>query len=418
MRASSYPKAFLGLIGLLVAAPTGAVVVDNLYRAEVAVAGKGEEAREQGFREALERVIVRVAGREDVLDGDELEPLLEDPARLVQQYQYSPIDRDASGTGEGNDTADGLSGEADGDDADSEAPTHRLQVTFAASRVDEALDERGVTIWGSQRPEILLWLAVDEGQRRYIVSADGDSPIQQRLASAAERRGLPLLLPLMDTDDRRRVDFVDIKGEFFDAVREASNRYRAENLLVGYIERRGGEWTGQWHLLGIGERRTWRDTASARADVVDAGVGGTTRRIAAAFAGRAGEVQPIDLHVRGVGDLAAYAEVSSYLESLARVESVAVASVAPVEAVFRVTVQGQIAQLERAITLGDTLQAVERARESGGALAAGDDVTDATGARERVDTDEGLGEGSSTGGSRMPARQRAPVPKLVYQLAR
>ncbi len=416
MRPSSSPMALVALVGLLLASPAAAVVVDNLYRAEVEVAGKGEQAREKGFRDALERVIVRLAGRDDVLDDDELESLLEDPARFVQQYQYTPIDREPAETGESNDGADGSDGE--GDDADSEPPSHRLQVTFAASRVDDALDERGVTVWGRQRPEILVWLAVDDGQRRYIVSADGDSRVQHQLARAAERRGLPLLLPLMDTGDRQLVDFVDIKGGFFDTVREASARYRAENLLVGYIERRGGDWSGQWHLLGIGERRAWRDTASVRGDVVEAGVAGTTQRIAAAFAGRAGEIQPVDLRVQGVGNLGAYAKVSSYLEGLARVESVAVAGVGPVEAVFRVEVQGQIAQLERAITLGDTLRSLERARDAGGALAAGDDATRAIGEGDPPDADDGFGEGASSGGARMPARQRAPIPELVYQLAR
>ncbi len=411
MRPSCYRSALLGLLALFSVSPAGGVVVDNLYRAEVEVVGKGEEARDEGFRKALERVIVRVAGRDDVLDDDELEAMLADPARFVQQFQYTPIERDDADSG-AEEPTDGAS-DADGDAASAdEPPTHRLQVTFAGSRVDQALDEGGVTVWGRQRPEILVWLAVDDGERRYIVSADGETRVQDQLAGAAKRRGLPLLLPLMDTDDRRLVDFVDIKGGFFDAVREASARYRAENLLIGYIERRGTDWTGQWHLLGVGDRRTWRDTSSARAAVLEAGVAGTTRRIAAAFAGRAGEIQPVHLRVRGVADLTAYASISSYLEGLARVDSAAVDRLGPTEAVFRVEVQGQIAQLERAITLGGTLRAVERARDSGGTRAAGaDDEASAA-------DDRGFDEIGLPSDSRMPARQRAPIPELVYQLDR
>jgi len=386
MRRCPLVPCLIGLLVALAASPAGAVAVDDLYSVRVEVVGKGEQARRDGFQEGLERVLVRVTGRDRVLDDDGVEALLDEPAHFVQQYRYRPID--------------------DADAAnDQETPSHHLEVTFARSRVDSALDERGITVWGTQRPELLVWLAVDDGQRRYIVSADGNSRVQDQLAAAAQRRGLPLLLPLMDADDRQSLDFRDIKGGFFDTVRAASARYRAENLLVGYIERRGGQWSGQWHLLGIGERRTWRERAGWRSAVVDAGVAGSTERIAAAFAGGAGAIQRVRLRIRGVADLGAYAAVGDYLQGLARVQSVAVERVGPVEAVFRVNVQGQIAQLERAIRLGDTLRSVQRERDSGAGVVAGAEAGD-----------QGAGDVSTP--SVMPARQREPIPELVYELAR
>ena len=54
------PLRCLSLVGLLLAClamPAGAVTVENLHTARVEVAGKGEEARRTGFREALERVL-------------------------------------------------------------------------------------------------------------------------------------------------------------------------------------------------------------------------------------------------------------------------------------------------------------------------------------------------------------------------
>ncbi|PSQ91156.1 MAG: hypothetical protein BRD57_05125, partial [Proteobacteria bacterium SW_6_67_9] len=302
---------------MLAASPAGAVAVDDLYSVRVEVVGKGEQARRDGFQEGLQRVLVRVTGRDRVLDDDGVEALLDEPAHFVQQYRYRPID----GAGEAG---------ADGDDSDADAAN----------------------------------------------DPDGNSRVQDQLAAAAQRRGLPLLLPLMDADDRQSLDFRDIKGGFFDTVRAASARYRAENLLVGYIERRDGQWSGQWHLLGIGERRTWRERAGWRSAVVDAGVAGSTERIAAAFAGGAGAIQRVRLRIRGVADLGAYAAVGDYLQGLARVQSVAVERVGPVEAVFRVNVQGQIAQLERAIRLGDTLRSVQRERDSGAGVVAGAEAGD------------------------------------------
>lgn len=429
--------AVAGIVALLGMPGAGAVTVENLYTAEVEVSGKGPEPRKKGFQAALERVILRVTGSEDVVARDNVQQLLQQPERFVQQYSYSRLEQeraDASAEddsdGEAITALDDQGGESSGDGEGSSSaqepkdqPTHRLRVTFAASRLDGALNERDVPVWGRQRPEILVWLAVDDGRQRYIVSADGDSAVRQTLGRAAERRGLPLLLPLMDTADRGRVDFIDIKGGFFDAVRSASARYRAQNMLVGYIERRGGRWHGNWHLLGIGDRRTWQTESATRDAVVVAGVAGSTERIAAAFAGREGEIQPVHLRIHGIGDISAYARVASYLEGLARVQLAEVVEVRPGQALFRVETKGRVAQLERAIALGDTLRPQARSRESGAVQSAGvqqEPTSTSTGARSGSggdgSTDTGGLDASAMGGSRMPARQRAPVPELVYRL--
>lgn len=336
---------------MLAAAPAFAVTVDDLYEASVEVAGKGAEARTEGFRRALEDVLIRVSGSSAVLSNPDIEGLLEAPERFVQQYRYEALEPD-------EDAADDA--EAAGPDPGDPEPTHRLEVSFTGARVEDALRERGVIVWGRQRPEVLVWLAVDDGREREIVAADSSSPAHRELMAQARARGLPLLLPLLDVSDRSRLEFVDISGGFLDAVERASDRYRAEAVLVGYLQRGGGGWQADWNLLGVGERHSWSARASALEGAIGSGVHGTTDRLAAALAGRTGERTALRVRVQAVESLDDYARVSNYLQSLVRVHSAHVTRVAPREAVFAVDLQGRAEDLERTIALGDTLIEVEQ----------------------------------------------------------
>ncbi|MDZ7748779.1 MAG: DUF2066 domain-containing protein [Halofilum sp. (in: g-proteobacteria)] len=408
----------LGAVLAAVALPGAAVTVDGLHNARVEVAGKGEEARTAGFRAALERVLVRISGSSAVASNPDVEPLLENAARYVQQYSYEALPEPEAGDGgadTGAETGTATAGDADATTGDAEAagaadadadkpqtPTHRLVVTFAGAPIERALAERGIVVWGEQRPEVLLWLAVDDGRERYLVSADGDSEAYQLLSEVAARRGLPVVLPLLDMTDRQRIEFVDIRGGFFDAVRSASERYRAETLLVGYLERRDGRWAGDWNLLGLGDRRAWRVSGADLEAALTGGVGGTTERMAAALAGQGGERNSVHLRVRALGDLGAYARVARYLESLVRVRSAEVVGVRPDEAVFRLVIRGRVEELERTIALGNMLEAAPAApTPSFGAAAPGspeaDAATDASaGGADRSEAATGDSDGAGT----------------------
>lgn len=364
------------LLGM--ATPVGAVTVDGLYRAEVDVSGKGDEARAEGFRRALERVLVKVSGSSAVGSNPDVQELLESPERFVQEFRYEPVE------------------DTEGETGDSDRPSHHLLVQFAQRRIDNALRQRGIVVWDGQRPQLLVWLAVDNGEQRLVVSSDDESRARQQLQQRASERGLPVMLPLMDMTDRSRVEYVDIQGGFLDAVRSASDRYRPTALLVGHVQPQGGQWVGSWNLMGVGERDSWRSNGGELSAAVASGVDGATDRVAGAFAGRGEQSRELHLRVTEIDGLEAYARVSEYLSSLVRVRSVRVVQLQPRELVFRITMNGQTEDLERAITLGSTLTRVDSGDASAGDAsagttgsasdaAAGSDGTSAEQAREAID---------------------------------
>jgi hypothetical protein len=103
-----------------------------------------------------------------------------------------------------------------------------LFVSFDGEALENALRQAGQTVWGSERPLTLIWLAVDWGRgEREIISAedpqrsrdearsiDRNRLLRQRVLDIAERRGLPVAFPLLDTVDLKNISFSDIWGEF------------------------------------------------------------------------------------------------------------------------------------------------------------------------------------------------------------
>jgi|GEM_PF-236606 len=343
-----------------VAFPAAAVNVDDLYTASVKVADKGPDARAEAFRMALEQVLVKVSGNSAALSDPDLKKQLDAPAQYVQEYRYEPLDEANAAAVGGPVAGAGSSGSGDGTTKTVQA-THILKVTFAGPGIDSVLKKHGVVVWGRQRPEVLVWLAIDDGQQRYVVSSDGDTRAHRMLMRDAGARGLPVLLPLMDVTDRSRIEFVDISGGFFDAVRDASARYRSEISLVGHVHRAGGRWQADWTLLGVGDRRAWTASASGLAGAIGSGVHGVADRLAAAFAGHTGAQTALRVRVRAINSLGDYARVGSYLKSLVRVRSARVVEVHPHEAVFEVDLQGLPKDLERTVALGDMLEPVAQA---------------------------------------------------------
>jgi hypothetical protein len=392
------------LIGLLLPlANAQAVTVNDLHTATVEVIDKSEKARTAAFRKGLEQVLVKMAGSAAVLDRGGVDALLERPNGFVQRYRYEPIDDDEQ-TGTPSDAGGEDGGAAD----DADKPRFRLIVTYAGGRIEQRLEESDVVVWGEERPEVLVWLAIDDGRNRRILGTDGDSEAYRALMDAAERRALPILLPLMDMRDRERVEFVDISGGFFDTLGTASERYRGDIMLVGHLRRGGGGWRGDWTLIGAGERRAWGATADAVDTAVATGVDGATERLAAMLAGEGGERTRLSVRIDGVGTLDDYARVKEYIDGLVRIRSSSLRGIQPGELVFDLEVRGDIDEFERAVALGNVLEKVERRERSDSGDGApgnanGDSPANGDGATGDMAPDAASGqEGSGPDGASRP----------------
>jgi hypothetical protein len=324
---------------LLVSVTAHAARVDDLFQVEVAAAGRDPGSRDAALGQALRQVLVRVTGSTESLRNPSIGPLLKNPSRFAQQFRFRDIPPETPG----------------------QAEQLKLWVQFDGVALAREVREAGLPYWGSERPDVLLWLAIDNRGRRYLVSDNSGGSAARSLAQAASRRGLPLTLPLMDLEDQRAVQFTDVWGGFVGSLQEASQRYRPQVILVGKLGRSGtsGGWRGSWNLLGAGGQQSWTSHAANLEAAVEQGIGEASEWLALQYAVVATDEAVRSLLVEGVQGLEDYARVSKYLASLTPVEQVQVARVNGQEVEFSLNLNSEERNLLQVITLGRVLQAIE-----------------------------------------------------------
>lgn len=235
-------------LGALAPATVAAGEVKSLFVAEVDVRGTDDAARNAAFHDALKTVLRRLVRRESLSDPA-LRALLVEAPRYVRQFEPAPS-------------------------AGSETAPPRLRVTFAGAALLQALETRDIPAWGPQRPDVLVWLVMeDNGQRQWMVDAAPE--VTALLQRAAGDRGLPLRLPNLDAADRQTLGVDAVAGGSEEAIRDASGRHDAPAILAGRLLRKAENlWETTWHLYHGEESRVWNEKAASLPEAINAGFGG------------------------------------------------------------------------------------------------------------------------------------------------
>ena len=316
---------------LLLSAPQAAAVeVNGLYTAEVALRPEERNPQRAAYADALKAVLVRITGQEGAAEDEDLAALFPSADRYVQQFRRGPEDT--------------------------------LIVTLDGNAIENLLRSASYPVWGNDRPLTLVWLAVDRGvDGRSIISADesdvgmlnlpmaeGDRALRDRVLDAAERRGLPLLFPLMDAEDRQAVTFSDIWGGFDEALLRASRRYGATSILVGRI--RGDDFlNNRWTYFFGNEQITWNAGADTAVNLLADELASQF-----AYAGNA-PIESVALNVSGVDSVAAYGAIQRLLTGLTVIEGFQIETVAGSEVRYLIDVQGGTERLASALQFSGVL---------------------------------------------------------------
>ena len=338
MKGSILRRVLLCVLCLLAFVPgVQAARLDALFQADAPAEGRDAPARQAALEQALATVLVRITGDTAVVDSEAGRKLLRKPGRFVAQFRFNEV---PAGTPE-------------------EGPELRLWAQFDEVALTRALRELGLPYWGRVRPDVLVWLAVDDLGERFLVSDASANPLTESLHRAARQYGLPASLPLLDLQDQRVVTFSDLWGGFLGAVQKASERYRPQVVLVGRLARSGGAWSGQWSLLGAGARQNWTVRGASAEQLIQAGVAEATGLLASQYAMVASDRTSQQLMVQGIGGLEDYARVQAYLASLSPVETVQVSRVSGDEVQFSLQLNTSEQSLMRLIRLGRVLEPVQ-----------------------------------------------------------
>ena len=327
-----------GCLWLAGVAMPALAVTPPLYEAEVAVKDQSVAARGPALREALTEVLIRLSGDRDLVRQPGVAALLAQADSHVQQYGYRPAPADARDPG---------------------APW-RLRVRFDGGGLERALRDLGLPFWGGERPETLVWLAVEQPGQRQLLGETDATEVKDGLLSTARHRGLPLIFPLLDLEDRARVSFSDVWGGFLEPVLEASRRYRPQALLIGRLHQSGsGAWQASWILRLQDSEQRWSGSATEPGALAAEGMGRVADELAARFAvvdtgGAGGRLR---ITVAGVTDTGDYARLNRYLASLSALQSAQLQTLAGDRAEYLLELQGDASGFERVLTLGSVLRA-------------------------------------------------------------
>lgn len=127
-----------------------------------------------------------------------------------------------------------------------------LHVSFNEQKVNRLLRSSEFGVWSQNRPQQILWLVVDEDFSR-SVKGENDTDYADfinAIKEQADKRGVPVLFPVMDLDDQLQVSSSDLWGQFTDPIELASTRYAADNYIIAKMIKQQDGYKLNWSLYG------------------------------------------------------------------------------------------------------------------------------------------------------------------------
>ncbi len=326
---------------LALSLPVLAAQMENLYQADVVIADQSDKTRAVSIKAVMTEVLIRVTGDRSIAGNKAAAGIINRSERFLEQFQYM------------TETLPSMDASA--------LPVEelRLRASFNKQMLDQALRAEGLSVWGRQRPLLLVWLGLEEGGLQRLVGPDDISGAMNILKHQAKRRGIPLEVPSLDAEDTARLTLADIKAGFSDNILAASERYKAEAVLTGNVQQILPElWEIEWSLFVNDRVAQWRSEGPASELVLEEGFANAADTLASLYVntGVYSQESAVALSVTGIDDVRSYARVQKYLSSLDAVSRVDLRRAEGSTVTFHLLAQGGEPALAKVISLGRILK--------------------------------------------------------------
>lgn len=320
------------LLGLTLSFASEAVVVKDLYSAQVLVTDETPQALASGAREALSQVLVKISGSTAVLQNPVLASALKRSRNLVQQYAY--ISRDVN------------SGEL------------MARFEFDGAVVSNLIARSGVPLWTANRPAVLVWLVVEGPDGKQFLNSETLPAMVSLISAEFARRGVPARFPLYDLNDAALITADDVWRLDSSSLVAASQRYDVRDILAGRLAMlSNGSGMGDWSYLS-GSLRTDRSVRMGESAVfLHEGVSLVAEKMSShyAVAPTTARSKGIKVQVTGVSQYGDYTGIVSWLESLELIDYANVESIRGDTLRFNLVAQADAQQLATIIELNKQL---------------------------------------------------------------
>ncbi len=240
-----------------------ATAADDLYRAQAIVTGQGEANRIIGFASCLEDVLIKVSGAQKLAGDRRLAAYKSNAKGFVRAFSYH----------------DQMSGTPIRDEQGTRDRPYDLIVDFDEKKIDDLLRAFRLKPWLSHRPILAVFVEMQQGLKKYVVTTDADQAAIQResLLAAAARRGMTVVLP-------STAALAGINGAEFGTMTPSTlgpvaARQGGEVVLTGrlvWVDRELG-WATQWQMDWESRTRRWRVRGVTFDEAFRHGIGGAAQ---------------------------------------------------------------------------------------------------------------------------------------------
>jgi hypothetical protein len=320
------------LLLLLAVTASQAGSVRDLYSAQVPVADQSAKALSVASRQALADVVVKVSGSVEVLQYPAIKTALKKARANVQQYAYS--------------REDGPQG------------VLSARFEFDGSYVTRLVTQSGAPLWTANRPQVLVWMVVEDASGRYFVNMDTAPELAAQLLEAFSRRGVPVQLPLFDLADSAAISTEEAWRLYGPALQAASDRYDVRDIVVGRLAALStGNSVGDWSYLYSGNRIDRSVTAADAEAFMREGVSIVAEDMASRYAvvSSGADDSGVTMSVLGVASYADYAGIVAWLEGLELIDHANVERIERDQIELRLHAQADAGQLAAIIELDERL---------------------------------------------------------------
>jgi len=327
---------------LMLAPSVWAKAVSGLYDARVPVPDQQLQSRQQGAKQGFIEVLHKVSGFPVPAENEAIQRALDIADQYLYQYSYEAVEKDAW-------------------DETIPPGSSWLNMRFESKAIHRIIKQANLPLWGSNRPTVLLWAMVDENARRVIIDSEDSVPFNA-IQGAAEKRGIPVVLPLYDLEDSIRLPQESLWGLFAEPIKQASDRYEADSIAaVRLYQNAEGLWVGQWRFYFKEREYQFDFETIGLAEQMLAGLSATGEVLANTYAIRPSDSRSdqLKISVNGISDLKRYASVVKYLDKLSITKDVSVTYVKGDEIEVNVALNGTLAQFNQVLKLDKKLNQVE-----------------------------------------------------------
>lgn len=292
------------------------------HTVNVPVEDRSNGVRAQAEKTALAEMLTRLTGQVSVNDLAGVDAILENAGAWVDQYSYVEIDQQ-----------------------------QYLSFGFNEAQLREELANVGAPLWSAVRPEVVVWWVK---QHRDLVSQEqATEEAHQGLLAQAGRRGVPLKFPLMDSEDKNRIAASDVRGQFYDQIARATERYNTALALAVLQE---SDQRLRWQLLSkqqVLESGTL--AANQEQHLGEQLATAVANALGERFAVAGGEVQEFTLAVKGINALQHWRQFEQTLYGQAGVKHINLRALEAHALLLEVAYAGEPEQFKRVLLLGNEL---------------------------------------------------------------